>query len=155
MSEFTPIETQEAFDEAIKSRIDRNTKTVTAEITKKYEGYLSPEEVQNSTQQYTDQIAQLTESLKGKDKEIADLSAANKANVNSTAKMKIAYELGIPFELSERLSGETEDEIRADAEKIAKYIRSNKSAPMFNAEKGGTNPVQQGLMNALSSLKNT
>ena len=38
--EFKVIDTQEAFDSAIKSRLERNTKTVTEEVTKKFEGYL-------------------------------------------------------------------------------------------------------------------
>ena len=44
------IDTQEAFDSAIKSRLERNTKTVTEEVTKKFEGYLSPEDFSKKTE---------------------------------------------------------------------------------------------------------
>ena len=42
MSDFTAIETQEEFDNAIKDRIERNTRSVTAEVEKKFEGFISP-----------------------------------------------------------------------------------------------------------------
>ena len=48
--EFKAIETQEAFDAAIKARLERNTRTVTEEVTKKYEGYISPDEAKKTTE---------------------------------------------------------------------------------------------------------
>ena len=63
--EFKVIDTQEAFDSAIKSRLERNTKTVTEEVTKKFEGYLSPEDFSKKTESFTKQIAGLNEKIKG------------------------------------------------------------------------------------------
>lgn len=45
MSEFKTIETQEELDNIIKDRLDRNTKKITAEVTKQFEGYISPDDV--------------------------------------------------------------------------------------------------------------
>ena len=132
--EFKVIETQEAFDAAIKSRLERNTRSVTEEVTKKYEGYLSPNEVAAAKEEQANTITELQEAIKGHEATIADLQAENKKYVNSTAKMKIAHEVGIPFELAEKLSGETEEEIRADAEKLAKYTSRGKSTPKFSSE---------------------
>lgn len=42
--EFKTIETQEALDAIIKERLERNTRSVTDSVTKKYEGYISPDE---------------------------------------------------------------------------------------------------------------
>ena len=42
MSEFKPIETQEQFDAAVSDRIKRERET----LSRKYENYLSPEQVQ-------------------------------------------------------------------------------------------------------------
>lgn len=57
--EFKPIETQEAFDAAIRSRLERNTRTVTEEVTKKYEGYLSPDEVAAAKDEQANTITEL------------------------------------------------------------------------------------------------
>lgn len=132
--EFKPIETQEAFDAAIKSRLERNTRTVTEEVTKKYEGYLSPDEVATAKEEQAGKITELQEEIAGYKATISDLQAENKKHVNSTVKLRIAHEVGIPYELAEKISGETEEEIRADAENLAKYTSRGKPAPKYSSE---------------------
>ncbi len=152
--EFKAIETQEAFDAAIKSRLERNTKTVTEEVTKKYEGYLSPEDVAKHTEGYTKQITELQNKLKGNETTIADLTAKNKAYENSSEKMKIALEMGIPYELADKLSGETAEEIREDAKTLSKFIfRSNQPSPQFSNEKPPADSTTAALKEMLHNLK--
>lgn len=122
--EFKAIETQEALDAIIKSRLERNTKSVTdsvkAEIMKKYEGYISPDDAKKSA----DEIASLTEKLKASETTIADLTAKISANEISSAKMKIALETGLPSALADRLTGSTEEELRKDAELLAQFAKA-------------------------------
>ena len=66
MSEFKPIETQEAFDAAIKDRLERAKKTVTDEVKKQYEGWISPDDAKKSA----DRITELTQ-------QVTDLTAKN------------------------------------------------------------------------------
>ena len=130
-NEFKAIETQEDFDAAIKARLDRNTKTVTDEVKKSYEGYLSPDEVKK----LNDQITSLTAQLAERDGSIADLTAKNKAYETASVKARIAHEKGLPFELADRLSGETEEDIAADAEKLAQFVSAGKPpAPLYNSQ---------------------
>ena len=92
MEDFTPIETQEAFDNAVKDKLE--------EVRKSFKGFISPEkaaEKENALQT-----------------EIAQLKTAN-------LRLRIAQETGLPSDLAERLSGTTEEEIRADAETLSKY----------------------------------
>ena len=133
---FEPIETQEAFDAAIKSRIERNTKTVTEEVTKKYEGYISPEDVSKQTADLNKQIEDLTAKLGERDSSIADLTAKNKAYETASVKTRIAREYNIPYELADRLSGETEDDIKKDAEKLSAFVGRKKTAPLFDLDTG-------------------
>jgi hypothetical protein len=144
MSEFKAIETQEDFDAAIKARLDRNTKTVTDEVKKSYEGYISPDEAKKLTDQVNTLTAQLTE----KDTAITDLTAKNKQYETASVKARIAHEKGLPFELAERLSGETEQDIAADADKLAGIIGDNAivgsqkpAAPLYNPQGAGTAAV--------------
>ena len=130
-TEFKAIETQEDFDAAIKARLDRNTKTVTDEVRKSYEGYISPDEAKK----LTEQVDSLTKALTEKDTSIADLTAKNKAYETASVKVRIAHEKGLPFELAERLSGETEQDIAADAEKLAQFVASGKPpAPLYSPQ---------------------
>ena len=130
-NEFKAIETQEDFDAAIKARLDRNTKTVTDEVKKSYEGYISPDEAKK----LTEQVDTLTKQLTEKDTAIADLTAKNKAYETASVKARICHEKGLPFELADRLSGETEEDIAADAEKLAQFVSAGKPpAPLYNSQ---------------------
>ena len=130
MSEFKPIETQEALDAILKDRLDRQKKSVTDEIKKQYEGWISPEDAKKST----DEIAALTGKLSDNEKTIADLTAKNSAYEISSVKMRIAHETGLPYELAERLSGSTEDEIRKDAETLSQFTSQAQATPSFSSE---------------------
>ena len=99
--EFTPMTTQAEFDAAVKSAVD----AAVAETVKKYEGWLSP-----------DAAAALAKERDDSKAAVDNLSAENKSYKLSAMKMKAANEKGIPFELAEKLSGETEDEINKDVE---------------------------------------
>lgn len=137
-TEFKAIETQEELDAIIKARLDRNTKTVTDEVKKSYEGYISPDEAKKLTEQVNTLTAQLTE----KDTAITDLTAKNKAYETASVKARIAHEKGLPYELAERLTGETEQDIAADAEKLVQFVGSQKpAAPLYNPQGGGTSAV--------------
>lgn len=130
MPEFKPIETQEALDAIIKDRIDRAKKSAADEAAKKYEGYLSPDEVKK----HTDQITALTDKLKESETKISDLTAKNSAYEIASVKTKIAHEVGLPYELADRLSGTTEEEIRKDADALSKFAMHPQATPSFSSE---------------------
>ena len=147
-NEFKAIETQEEFDAAIKARLDRNTKTVTDEVKKSYEGYISPDEAKKLNDQITSLSTQLTE----KDTSIADLTAKNKAYETASVKVRIAHEKGLPYELAERLSGESEEDIAADAEKLAQFVSAGKPAAPLYTPSGNTGMSVKGADAAYRSM---
>jgi len=157
MSEFKTIETQEELDNIIKDRLDRNTKKITAEVTKQFEGYISPDDAAKSKKALEDEISKLTAQITEKDTKIADITAKNTAYETAAVKAKIAREYGIPAELADRISGTNEDEYKADAENLAKFVAAGKpTAPMFSAEpsgKGQANNTNAAYMDMLSELK--
>jgi hypothetical protein len=153
MSEFKTIETQEELDNIIKDRLSRNTKTVTAEVTKQFEGYISPDEQAKLTKKVDDLKAELTK----KDNTIADLKAKNTAYETASVKTKIAREYGIPEELADRLSGTNEEEYKADAEVLSQFISASHvkdPAPSFDGESGSRNTVDAALGSLLDGLTN-
>lgn len=105
--EFTPIATQAEFDAAVQERINEAVE----EAKKSFDGWLSPENA-----------AALT-------KERDDLSAENNVCKAKVMKMQIAAENGIPLELAENMAGTSEEDIRKEAEKFAKYFTSRKVQP--------------------------
>lgn len=125
MPDFTPIETQEAFDAAVQSRID--------DAVSQYKDWISPEKATEQTQALQSQID--------------GLKTAN-------LRMKIAQETGLPSELADRLTGANEKEIRADAEKLAKFA-APRTVPAFNPEKPpSSDPKTAAFREMLKSLNN-
>lgn len=124
MSEFKIIDTQEAFDAAIKERLERQKKTVTEEVRKQYEGWISPEEAGKSAERIT-----------GLEKQVADLTAKNTAAELGALRTRIAHETGLPFELAGRLVGDDEKSLREDAAALARLTApETKSSPNYSPE---------------------
>lgn len=130
MSEFRVIETQEQLDAIMKDRLERKAK----EVEKKYEGFLSPEQVEAKITEASKQIASLSEQLKEKETEISTLNDKTKALEVDAIKIKVVNDLGLPFGLASRLSGTTEEEIKADAESLKTFVAPVKVPPLANPE---------------------
>ena len=146
--EFTPIESQEQFDAMVKERLDRKEKSVR----KEFETQLKDLEAFKS--QVTEKETEIT-ALRQK---IADMDGENKTKEESyqsmqkelskvkldALKQRIAREVGVPYEMADRLNGEDEESIRSDAEAVKGLMGSHKVAPSFNNEAASTDPTDAG-----------
>lgn len=132
-NEFAPITSQEALDGIISKAVE----AAVAEAEKKYEGWKSPEE--------------FTALANERD----DLSEKSKAFEAKALRIKAAAEAGLPMELADKLSGETENEIRSDAEMLSKLIRkSAPSSPKFSADEPVKDAKTAAQLAMLAALKN-
>ena len=119
MADFKPIETQEDFDKMIQKRLEQKER----EVAERYKDYLSPDEVGKLKEDFEGKTKGLSEQLKAErdkhvesDKIIAEYKAKAEATEVKLLKNRIAIEKGIPFELSDRLIGSTEEELIKDAD---------------------------------------
>lgn len=120
MSEFKPITTQEEFDAAISSRLERERG--------KYADY----------EDLKTQVSTLTTERDTVKQQLVDATAKITAYETNSVKMRIAKEKGIPEEMASRLTGETEEDIARDADTLAQIFRASKgTAPLFD----GSDPV--------------
>ena len=134
MAEFKTIETQEQFDAAISERLKRERES----ITKKYEGWTSPEDLQKMQEEHASQIRTLEEAatatqeqLTEKDNQIAE-SAKYKTDLEKT---RIALAAGLDMKYADRLRGENAEEWKEDAEALAKdFAAAHTSAPLGSNE---------------------
>lgn len=155
---FTPIETQEAFDEAIKSRIERATQKAAAEAAKKFEGYISPDDLTAKTADLTKEIESLKGQLGERDKSIADLTSENENYKLKHERTKAAAAHGIPLDLADRLSGSTAEELAADAEKLSQFLKPASAPPLMSVDRvpSGKKPEESvtdaALLSALESI---
>ena len=117
MEEFTPITTQADFDAAVQEAVDAAVAAKAAE----FEGYISPADHQ---------------------KALDDLAAEHKSSLLKAYKAKAALMAGLPEELADRLTGDTEEDITKDAEQLAALTKS-KGTPHFDAEGGVMTDVEK------------
>lgn len=132
--EFKVIESQDQLDAIIKTRLERNekkiTESLTAQFNEKYNGWVSPDDVKS----YTDKIEELTKASETSAQTIADLTSKISTLETSRAKMDIAREIGLPIDIADRISGTTEEEMRADATKLLAFVKPTHSRQEFQAE---------------------
>lgn len=158
MSEFTPIQTQEEFDKAIKGRLAQKDR----ELEEKYKEYLSPEKVSELKKDYEKKLADSTslvkeaqEKLKTFDTTVSELTKRAETAEKTILKTKIAYDHKLPMELANRLVGETEEELSKDAESLSKIVSTGQTPPPYTREvnrTGGSSSSDAAMLNLLTQL---
>ena len=136
MAEFTPIMTQEDFDAAISERLKREQA--------KYSDYDT----------IKSDLGTLRAQLSAKDAEISTLQGKVKGYETDSVKTRIALETGLPLDLRTRLTGETEEEICADANKLAKlFVQQKDPAPLRDTEPPVADEKTAAYKSLLNNLK--
>lgn len=143
---FEPINTQEEFDAAIKSRIARAEeaaeKKVRAELQADLDNIEGIKSERDSAKAELDKFRKESEEKETKitslTSQLTEANARVKTYETDSLKLKIAQECGIPVELRGRLTGETEEEIRKDAETFAGFLKAqnNRGLPGFEPGDG-------------------
>ena len=130
---FKPIETQEELDNIIKDRLKRERESTQ----KRYEGWISPEDHQKALDASNKAFDDFKKAHESDEQTIADLTAKNKAYETATLKSRIAHEVGLSYEWTDRISGEDEESIRKDAESLKKLVGAGaQPIPTKNTEAG-------------------
>lgn len=131
MSEFKPITTQEEFDAAIKGRLSREKekygdydqlKSRVAELEEENVGLKSTIEATN-------------QSKADADKQLEELQSQIAGYETASLRTRVALQYGLPYDLADRLQGTDEDSFKADAERLAGYIKKSQPvAPIRDSE---------------------
>lgn len=157
---FTVIETQEDFDKAIQKRLKQKED----EVIGRFKDYLNPTQVSELRKEYEKRLADaqkdletMTSKLSNHDTEVADLTARAVKAETALLKNKVASDNGLPIKLADRLVGESEDELAADAKTLASYLRPSTTPPMRTNEQSGSQTgvstgIDEAYMGLLSSL---
>lgn len=140
MAEFVPITTQEELDSVIKDRIARAKESAE----KKYEGWISPEALEDAKKELEKQISDLQTAAAETEKKMAEKDAQiaeaqqYKTDLDKT---RIALQAGLDPKYASRLQGSNEEEWTKDAKEMAKdFAAKHTAVPLGNGEKkpGGT-----------------
>ncbi|MFB8509210.1 MULTISPECIES: capsid assembly scaffolding protein Gp46 family protein [Lactobacillales] len=129
---FKTIETQEELDRIIQDRIARERD--------KFADY---DELKTKVTDYETQVATLQKAIdesnttiKSHDDTVAELNSKIASYETSSLRTRIAIQNGLPLDLAERLVGNDEESIKADAERLASFVAKPKapSAPLKDLE---------------------
>lgn len=124
---FNPINTQEEFDQAIQDRLAREQK--------KYEGFMSPEDVAKLKADYEDKLkkqpdytgytspADLKTLKDNYESQITTLTNERNALQLGNTRREIAGKYGIPESFASRLKGTTKEDIENDAKSLAEVFK--------------------------------
>ena len=126
MAEFKVIETQEELNEVIKDRIERE-KAKRQEQEESYKKEIESLKAEITARDTT--ITEQLEKLQGHDGEVAKLTEELAQVKLASIKHKVAHDKGLPYELADRLTGTTEDELIADAEGLKRIVVQKPQAP--------------------------
>ena len=154
MAEFKAITTQEEFDEAIKARLDRQEKTIAA----RYSDYdalkLAAAKPDEERRSWHSQAQETAEKIKTLTAELETAKAKIKEHETRALKSSIAAEIGLPAGLTDRLAGNTAEEIRKDAEALkAVFDKENrKDLPGFKPEAAPGDTKSAAYKTVLSGL---
>lgn len=126
MAEFKIIETQEALDEIIAARLQREKdKTAKVEEGLKEEIEALKKTLAESQSKFEEQEKEIA----GHNDEVAKLTAEISGYKLKAIKHQIANDNGLPYELADRLTGDDEETLKQDAENLKRYFNQTKTAP--------------------------
>lgn len=134
MSEFNKIETQEELDKIIQERLTRQKES----LEKQYADYGQLKSKVTKLEAENGELKRVAEDTKktidGHDEEVAKLNAKISGYEMTNMKTKIALQNGLPIDLADRLAGEDEESIKADAERLAGFMKPSTPPPLKNID---------------------
>lgn len=157
---FKAIETQEELDSIVQQRLQREREAAE----KKYAGFA---EATEKAKKYDElaaknldaEISRLNGELKaerdksaGHEKTIAELTARAKTAEAAALRVKTALAAGLPYEMADRLKGETEEELQADAKSLTAFVRTTGAPPLRTTEPAQNNSGKAQTQAAFQAL---
>ncbi len=154
------ITTQEELNEVLKERLKRAEE----KYSKKYEGFLSPEDVEGIKNDYEQKITKLNSDVKTAnekaakyDTDIAERDAKIKDYETSEIRSKVARDMGLDYNAVQFLQGNDEKSIKESAEALKNLIGTKPAAPLaqgYENQAGSLNAELSKLANALVGKTN-
>lgn len=135
---FEAITTQEQFDAAIEERLERERETIKTE----YKDFMSPEDVQ---EKYKDYLSP---------EQVAEKDATIQKFERNSKKVQIAMKEGIPYELAEKISGDTEEDMEKDAKRMVGFLKKGNQYPEYDPEPNSDKKTKEAaIKKMLNGLK--
>ena len=110
------------------------------------------DEIKEENEKLKNTISELeaaAEEYKGYKDQLAEKDSLIKEYELKNLKYRVAVEAGIPIELASKLSGETEDELKRDAEMLSSFIARKQTLPLKDTEPNKDDDPYKKLLSGL------
>lgn len=159
--EFKTIETQEELNAIIGDRVAKarasERKAVEEEFGAKYADYDSIKsqlaEKESRITELGNRLDQAKNAGSTNTKTIEELQAKVHKYESDSVKTRIAQEYGLDSGLANRLTGETEEEIRKDAQNLKEIVGTRMRRVEFHSENQSDNDTRAALKSMLQNMK--
>lgn len=140
MAEFKPITTQDELDAVLKDRIAREAAKFSdydaLKAAKKELDELKGKKLDEKLSALQAEYDKAKSILADHEKVVTELTTRATTAEHSLKQREIAQANGIPYELADRIGGATEEEMKKDAETLAKFVKGGAGSvlPLGNPE---------------------
>jgi len=147
--EFKAIETQDELDKIIQERLTRQKESLEKQFADydQLKSRVTELETENGALKTTAEETKKT--IGGHDEEVAKLNAKIAGYETASLRTKIALQNGLPFDLAERLVGTDEETLKADAERLAGFMKPTTPAPPLKDPETSTGGNENGAYKSL------
>lgn len=131
---FKAIETQEEFDRIISERLSRQKESFEKQLADYDQLKTAKADLESQVGTLQSTIEQSKAGKEDYTKQISDLTSKVAGYETANLRTRIALQNGLPYDLADRLVGEDEESIKADAERLSSFVTKQHSAPLKDVE---------------------
>lgn len=134
MSDFKTIETQDELDRIIGERLSRQKESFEKQLADYDQLKTAKADLESQVGTLQSTIEQSKAGQEDYTKQISDLTSKVAGYETANLRTRIALQNGLPFDLADRLVGEDEESIKADAERLSSFVTKQHLAPLKDVE---------------------
>lgn len=131
---FKAIETQEEFDRIISERLSRQKESFEKQLADYDQLKTAKADLESQVGTLQSTIEQSKTGQEDYAKQLSDLNSKVAGYETANLRTRIALQNGLPYDLADRLVGEDEESIKADAERLSSFVTKQHSAPLKDVE---------------------
>ena len=131
---FKAIETQEEFDRIISERLSRQKESFEKQLADYDQLKTAKADLESQVGTLQSTIEQSKAGQEDYTKQISDLTSKVAGYETANLRTRIALQNGLPYDLADRLVGEDEESIKADAERLSSFVTKQHLAPLKDVE---------------------
>ena len=123
-----------AIDRIISERLSRQKESFEKQLADYDQLKTAKADLENQVGTLQSTIEQSKSGQEDYTKQISDLTSKVAGYETANLRTRIALQNGLPFDLADRLVGEDEESIKADAERLSSFVTKQHSAPLKDVE---------------------